>query len=76
MEFEPNAINVIPSKATFTVDLRDPDEERLLAEEAALAAYLDRIAVEEQVTISTERLARFQPVTFDSERAHRVAIHS
>ncbi len=25
MTFEPNAINVIPSKATFTVDLRDPD---------------------------------------------------
>lgn len=66
MEFEPNAINVIPSKATFTIDLRDPDDERLLSEEAALAAYLDRIATEEQVTISTERLARFQPVTFDS----------
>jgi N-carbamoyl-L-amino-acid hydrolase len=66
MEFEPNAINVIPSKATFTVDLRDPDEERLLAEEAALADYLEKVATEELVTISTERLARFQPVTFDS----------
>lgn len=65
MEFEPNAINVIPSKATFTVDLRDPDEERLLAEEAALADYLEKIATDELVTISTERLARFQPVTFD-----------
>lgn len=66
MAFEPNAINVIPSKATFTVDLRDPDEERLLAEEAALAEYLENLATEEQVTISTERLARFQPVTFDA----------
>ncbi len=66
MEFEPNAINVIPSKATFTVDLRDPDEEKLLAEEAALATYLDTIADDEQVTITPKRLARFQPVTFDS----------
>ncbi|KWV53986.1 Zn-dependent hydrolase [Rhizobium altiplani] len=66
MEFEPNAINVIPSKATFTVDLRDPDEEKLLAEEAALATYLDTIADDEQVTITTKCLARFQPVTFDS----------
>lgn len=66
MEFVPNAINVIPSKATFTVDLRDPDEDRLLVEEAALANYLDALAVEEQVMISTERLARFKPVTFDS----------
>jgi N-carbamoyl-L-amino-acid hydrolase len=65
MSFEPNAINVIPSRATFTVDLRDPDEGRLQAEEAALAAYLKELAAAEEVTISTERLARFEPVTFD-----------
>lgn len=66
LEFEPNAINVIPSKATFTVDLRDPDEGRLLAEEAALAEYLEANAGEEQVNITTEQMARFQPVTFNS----------
>jgi N-carbamoyl-L-amino-acid hydrolase len=65
MSFEPNAINVIPSRATFTVDLRDPDEGRLQAEEAALAAYLTELAAAEEVTISVERLARFEPVTFD-----------
>jgi N-carbamoyl-L-amino-acid hydrolase len=67
MSFEPNAINVIPSRATFTVDLRDPDEQRLQAEEAALAAYLKELAVAEEVTISVERLARFEPVTFDGK---------
>ncbi|MBZ6079146.1 Zn-dependent hydrolase [Microvirga puerhi] len=66
MSFEPNAINVIPSRATFTVDLRDPDEGRLRAEEVALAAYLKDLAAAEEVTISVERLARFEPVTFDS----------
>jgi beta-ureidopropionase / N-carbamoyl-L-amino-acid hydrolase len=65
MNFEPNAINVIPSRATFTVDLRDPDEQRLQAEEAALAAYLKELAATEEVTISVERLARLEPVTFD-----------
>lgn len=65
MSFEPNAINVIPSRATFTVDLRDPDEQRLQAEEAALTAYLKELAVAEEVTISVERLARLEPVTFD-----------
>ncbi len=65
MSFEPNAINVIPSRAVFTVDLRDPDEQRLQAEEAALAAYLTELAAAEDVTISVERLARFEPVTFD-----------
>ena len=65
MRFEPNAINVIPSRAVFTIDLRDPDEQRLLAEEAALAAYLKQLAAAESVTISVERLARFEPVLFD-----------
>ena len=66
MRFEPNAINVIPSRATFTVDLRDPDEQRLQAEEAALAGYLERLAAAEGVTIAVERLARFEPVVFDA----------
>lgn len=65
MRFEPNAINVIPSQAVFTVDLRDPDEQRLQAEEAALAACLEQLADTEGVTISVERLARFEPVIFD-----------
>lgn len=65
MSFEPNAINVIPSRAIFTVDLRDPDEQRLQAEEAALADYLEGLALREQVTIAVERLARFEPVMFD-----------
>ncbi|WP_457151400.1 allantoate amidohydrolase [Mesorhizobium sp. P5_C1] len=65
IRFEPNAINVIPSQAVFTVDLRDPDEQRLQAEEAALAACLEQLADTEGVTISVERLARFEPVIFD-----------
>lgn len=65
MSFEPNAINVIPSRAIFTVDLRDPDEDRLREEEAALADFLESLSAEEQVGISVERLARFEPVKFD-----------
>jgi len=65
MQFEPNAINVIPSRATFTVDLRDPDEQRLLAEETALSAFLKELADKEGVAVTIERLARFEPVVFD-----------
>ncbi|PDT07635.1 Zn-dependent hydrolase [Rhizobium sp. M1] len=67
MNFEPNAINVIPSRATFTVDLRDPDEDRLSQEEAALEAYLAQVAKEEGVSFEVARLARFQPVAFDGK---------
>ena len=66
MEFSPNAINVIPSRATLTIDLRDPDEARLQAEEAALAQFLDALAAAEGVGIAVERLARFAPVVFDA----------
>ena len=66
LALEPNAINVIPARATFTVDLRDPDEARLQQAEAAFAAHLAALAAEEGVSISTERLARFQPVQFDA----------
>ena len=37
----------------------------LQAQEAALAAYLNRVAADEEVSISVERLARSEPVTFD-----------
>jgi N-carbamoyl-L-amino-acid hydrolase len=65
MSYEPNAINVIPSRATFTVDLRDPDERCLKREEGDLSAYLRRLAAEEGVSIAVERLARSEPVAFD-----------
>lgn len=72
MSFEPNVINVIARKATFTVDLRDPDETALLVAESRLSKFLIAIAEEEGVEISCERLVRFQPVTFDPELADEI----
>lgn len=60
--FEPNAINVIPARAVLTVDLRDPDEASLQAHERALADFLAALA---GITVTVERLARFEPVVFD-----------
>lgn len=65
IRFEPNAINVIPSRAVLTVDLRDPDEDRLQAIENELARLLTELEKDEGVSITTERLARFEPVVFD-----------
>ena len=72
ISFEPNAINVIPARAVFTVDLRDPDELRLLAEEQVLADELERLAAKEGVAFAAERLARFEPVTFDSKLVEHI----
>ena len=64
MTFEPNAINVIPSRAIFTVDLRNPSEDRLQEQESALMEALDKLRAE-GFEIELERLARFEPVIFD-----------
>ncbi|MGB3812529.1 MAG: Zn-dependent hydrolase [Shinella sp.] len=66
IRFEPNAINVIPSAATFTVDLRNPDEVLLQGQETALDAFLDGLR-NEGFEVKAERLARFQPVIFEPE---------
>lgn len=70
--FEPNVINVIPRRATFTVDLRDPDESRLLQAEQRFAEALDRLAREEGVSVSREQLVRFEPVVFDAGLADAI----
>lgn len=63
--FEPNAVNVIPSKAVFTVDLRNPNKEKLDADEKALADYLKKLEETDKVKITTERMTEFDPVLFD-----------
>ncbi|WP_396332084.1 Zn-dependent hydrolase [Burkholderia anthina] len=72
LRIEPNVINVIPRKAVFTVDLRDPDELRLQEAEKRLAEYLDKVAGQEGVRIATERLVRFEPVVFDAGLAAEI----
>ncbi len=72
VRFEPNAINIIPSRAVCTVDLRDPDEQRLQAAERRLSRFLAQLAADENVEIEVERLVRFEPVTFDQDLVRRI----
>lgn len=63
MAFEPGAINVIPSRVRFTVDLRNPSEDRLRGQEALLAEHLAGLRAQGFVITATP-LARFEPVVF------------
>lgn len=74
LRLEPDLINVIPRRATFTVDLRDPDEARLQTAEQALTHFLERLAECEGVHVQSERLARFAPVVFDDALARRIEL--
>ena len=72
IELEPGLINVIPAKATITVDLRNADNERLKQAEKLLADFVEKLAASESVEIKTARLARFDPVRFDDAIAERI----
>jgi N-carbamoyl-L-amino-acid hydrolase len=72
----PNLINVIAARATITVDLRNTDEGLLKQAEHALATYLKELEQSEGVTITARRLARFEPVSFDTALADRIAHHA
>lgn len=64
-EFTPNLVNVVPSTVVLTVDLRNTDEHLLEQAEHRFGSLCERLAAEENVSISQRRLARFEPVEFD-----------
>ena len=68
----PDVINVVPQRATFTVDLRDPDEAQLAAAEAKLDQFLETLAKEEGLTVKKEQLVRFSPVVFHAGLRERL----
>ena len=62
----PNLVNVVPARVVMTVDLRNTDDRVLQEAESRLATFLDELAGMEGVSITTNSLARFEPVEFDA----------
>jgi len=76
--FTPNLVNVVPSVARLTVDLRHTEESVLAEAEARLHAFVAALAAEQGVGVSSRSLARFAPVGFDPamvDRIERIARH-
>ena len=65
VDLAPNLVNVVPARATLTLDVRNTDESLLQRAEADIARFLTTVADEEGVVIETRSLARFEPVVFD-----------
>jgi N-carbamoyl-L-amino-acid hydrolase len=61
----PNLVNVVPSVATMTVDLRNTDDDILQRAEARVRGHVAQVADMEGVGVETRTLARFEPVQFD-----------
>ncbi len=62
----PNLVNVVSARVALTVDLRNTDDRILRDAEWRLATYLEELAESEGVAITTNSLARFEPVEFDA----------
>ena len=60
----PNLVNVVPAKATLTLDVRNTDESLLQMAEQEIHDFLKKIETDEGVKIATRSLARFEPVLF------------
>jgi N-carbamoyl-L-amino-acid hydrolase len=65
LELAPDLVNVVPASATFTVDLRNTDDDVLKKAEQHLADFVATAAAVEGCTVETRTLARFEPVVFD-----------
>ena len=72
LEVRPNAVNVIPSTASFTIDLRAPTDRELDEAEAQIREGLDAIAACRGLALELE-LTESQPaVALDAGLAERV----
>ena len=65
MAFEPNAINVVPGRATFTLDLRDHRADALRDAEQLVQEGLRKLRAAGFV-VSAECVSRHEPVKFDA----------
>jgi len=70
--FEPGNVNVVPRRALFTMDIRNPDDGRLAEAERRLRAFAEATAGEEKVGLAIRDLARFPAVRFDERLVEAV----
>jgi N-carbamoyl-L-amino-acid hydrolase len=66
LQFEPNTINVVPAKASFTLDLRSVDCEALLKAQETIDQKIEAVVKENGLTFKKEVMVRFNPVQFES----------
>jgi N-carbamoyl-L-amino-acid hydrolase len=76
VDLHPNLTNVVPARATMTLDVRNTDEGLLREAERRIAAMIDDAAAREGVRVERRTLARFEPVRFDEGVVAMVERHA
>lgn len=70
----PNGTNVIPGKVTFSIDLRDIDENKVSALEQEIMQQLQQIAERRHVTLTSKVLQRIKPAKTDAMLQQQLTI--
>jgi N-carbamoyl-L-amino-acid hydrolase len=70
--FEPGNVNVVPGRASFTLDLRNPDATRLGKAERRIREHATMIAREAGLEITIRDLVRVESVRFDEGLVARI----
>ncbi len=73
VSFEPNAINIVPEQASFTLDLRSVDYEALKQGQAAIDEKIRSVVQSADLALEREEMVRFAPVQFDQGMVQLVA---
>lgn len=61
LNVEPNGVNVIPGRVTFTIDIRDIDEQKISTLESSILEQLKKVAERRDVTMTSKVLQRVKP---------------
>ncbi|WP_026958847.1 Zn-dependent hydrolase [Aliagarivorans taiwanensis] len=72
LELKPNLVNVIPHTASFTLDMRNSNEQQLSGAEREVDQQLQALAEQHQLSYSKTSLARFEPVPFHTGLVSRI----
>lgn len=67
VSFKPNAVNIVPESAEFTLDVRSVDKEALLAAQKNIDQKIDEVIKSHDLSVSREEMVRFAPVDFDQK---------
>ena len=76
VQLKPNLINVIPSQAVMTVDLRNTDGVLLQQAQAEVLAFARKLAADSGVRFEHRQLADFAPVEFDHALVRCIEQHA
>lgn len=64
IKFTPDAINIVPESATFTLDVRCTDETLLKKSQEEIDAFIEQIVEGDGLSFEREEMVRFSPVRF------------